>query len=115
MGKHFIVRLSRPDKVVTLPILPMYEVARNGKGIVGIILSRRIVSLEIKHHIEVAHLGYLSIARNNATHLVGKDRIAIIALPFLHIIRQGNANALCLQAVGWINATCIVKHHETVL
>ena len=93
----------------------MNEVATHSKGIEGIILARRVVGLEIKHHIQVAHLGYLGITRDDATYLIGKDGITIIAFPFLQVVAEGYTNALSLQIVIWIDAASIVEHHKTIL
>ena len=65
----------------------MDEVTTDGKGIESIVLARRVVGLEIKHHIQVAHLGNLCITRDDTTHLVGKNGVTIIALPFLQVVR----------------------------
>ena len=114
MGKHFIIWFRGPDEVFTLPTLPVQQVARDGKSIEGIVLARRVVGLEIKHHIQVAHLGNLCITRDDTTHLVGKNGVTIIALPFLQVVRQGNTNPFCLQLVVWIDTARIIEHHETV-
>ena len=87
MGKHLVIGFRGPDEVFTLPTLPMDEVARDSKGVESIILARRVVGLEIKHHIQVAHLGNLSITCDDTTHLVGKNGVTIIALPFLQVVR----------------------------
>ena len=39
MGKHFVVWFRGPDEVFTLPTLPVQQVARDGKGVEGIVLA----------------------------------------------------------------------------
>ena len=59
----------------------MNEVATDGRGIEGIVLTRRVVGLEIEHEIKIDHLGNLCVTSDDASHLIGKDGIAVVALP----------------------------------
>ena len=93
----------------------MNEVATDGKGIEGIVLTRRVVGLEIEHDIKIAHLGNLCVTSDDASHLIGKDGIAVVALPLFQVVRQGNADALCLEVVGGIDTSSVVEHDEAIL
>ena len=112
MGKHLVVGLRRVDQIVALPIVPGHQVVAAGEGVVGQIGARRIEGREVKHDIHIAHFDDLGIARDRALCLVREDRVAGIALPLLHILRQGDADALALVARLGILAACVVVHHE---
>ena len=93
----------------------MDEVARDSKGVEGVILTTGVVGLEVEHDIEVVHLGNLRVTRNDAAYFVGKNRVALVALPFFQVVGEGDAYAFSLQIVGRIDATGIIEHDEAVL
>ena len=115
MGKHLIIRLRRNDEVFAIPCLPMDEVARNSKGVEGVILTTGVVGLEVEHDVEVIHLGNLCIARDDATYLISEDGIAFVALPLFQVVGEGDAYAFGLEVVGRIDTTGIIEHDEAVL
>ena len=55
----------------------------------------------------------LSVACYDAGHLVGEDRVAVVAAPMLHVVREGYAYALRLQTVGRVDATGVVEHDKS--
>ena len=112
MGKHLVVGLRRVDQIVALPIVPGHQVVAAGKGVVGQVGTRGVEGREVEHHIHIAHFDDLGIARDRALCLVREDRVAGIALPLLHILRQGDADALALIARLGILAACVVVHHK---
>ena len=92
----------------------MDKVATDGKGIVGTVATRRIVSREIEHDKKVAHLHNLCIARDNAGCFMAINGIALVALPVFHVVAKSYTDALSFQLVGWIDAAGIVEHHKTL-
>ena len=114
VGEHLIVFLSRIDKVGACPVLPVYKVAAYREGVESVVVALRIISREIEHDVEVVHLYYLCIASDDALCLVGIYRVALIAFPFLEVVRECYAYALCLHVVGRVDATGIIEHNETL-
>ena len=124
VGKQLVVGLGGDDEVGTVPVLPVDEVARDGEGVVGGILSGGVVGREIEHDVESlppapsqrggVHAHYLGIAGDGAVAVVGEDGIAAVASPVLHVVGEGDADALAL-GVGAVLATGIVEHEEAVL
>ena len=92
----------------------MDEVARNSKGVEGVILTTGVVGLEVEHDVEVVHLGNLCIARDDATYLISEDGIALVALPFFQVVGEGDAYALGLEVVGWVDTSSVIEHYETL-
>jgi hypothetical protein len=70
----------------------------DSEGVERIVLALRVESRKIEHNVErsllainrislpVSEVGYLCIAGDYALHLLRKDRIALIALPLLHVV-----------------------------
>ena len=112
MGKQLVVGLGRCDKVCTFPALPVDEVATDGEGVEGCILTAGVVGLEVEHDVEVVHLDDLGVTSDNAAYFVGKDGITFIAFPFLEVVGQGDANAFSLEVVLGIDTSSIVVHHK---
>ena len=61
----------------------------------------------------IGEVSNLCISSDDSRHLLCKDRISLVALPFLHVVRKGDADAFCLVVVGRIYSTSIVEHHES--
>ena len=128
MCKHLVVGFGGNDEVCTRPVLPVNEVAADGEGVVGIILAVGVVSREVEHDVKGrarcrnigsgggrGHANNLSIASDDARSLVVIDGIGLQTFPFLQVIADGNADALCLEVVGRIDAASVVEHQEAVL
>ena len=113
VGKHFVVRFRRNDEVFALPVSPMDEVIAGRERVEGVVFTCRIERREVEHHVKVAHLYYLRVAGYCAVRVVRKDGIALIAFPFLHIVRESNANTLTLR-MCLVLSRSVVEHHELV-
>ena len=124
MGKLVVVGLRRHYEVGPVPVGPVRKVVAGGKGVVGIIGPQGIEGREVEHHIDLLrrarplgqmwgqrHAHYLRVAGDGAVGVVGKDGIAAVALPPLHVFRQGNAYALALGVAG-VFASGVVEHDE---
>ena len=115
VGKHLVVGLRGRDEVWSCPVLPVYEVARDGECIEGIVLTFRIVGREVEHNIQIIHPHDLCIAGDDAGGLVVVDGVGGVALPPLQVVAQGDAYALGLELVGGVDASGVVEHQEAIL
>ena len=113
MCKHLVVWFGWDDKILSLPVLPMYHVAACSKSVVGIVFSCRVECGEIEHHIQVAHLYNLCVAGNGAVRVVGEDRVRLIAGPFLHVVRESHTDTFPF-GMGGVLAAGIIIHHELI-
>ena len=112
MGKHLVVGLGRIDEVLALPVVPSHQVVAAREGVVGLVGAGGIEGGEVEHHVDVAHLHYLCVACDGPLRLMGEDRVALVAAPLLHVLRQGDADTLALEAGLGIDAPGVVVHHE---
>ena len=113
MGKHLIIGLCGPDKVFTLPVLPVDKVTRDGKGVIGIVFASGIESRKIEHHPRVTHTDNLCIACDGTIAVVCEDGVALIAFPVLHLLREGDADTFPL-GVCIVLTACIIEHNKGV-
>ena len=112
MSKQVVIILGRNDQVVAFPVRPVYKVVATGERVVRLIPAGRIERREIEHHVYVIELLYMRIPGYRAFRLMGKDRIALIALPPLHISGKGDSYALALQAGLRMASPGIIEHDE---
>ena len=126
VGEHLVVGFGGYDEVGACPVLPVYEVARDGEGVVGVILAVGVIGREVEHDVQgglgsrtvchvAGHAHYLGVAGDDAGGFVGVDGVGVVALPLFQVVAEGNANAFGLEVVLGVDASGIIEHEEAVV